>query len=303
MKIFRFRHLPFVAAMWSWTQLVAAQDAQDATAPTTPAVTTPAPRPLPEEKNWRFGVALGFGERTNPLIQSEDIPVVVDLDIAWFGERWFFDNFDLGFELFDRPSFTTNLVARVNSDRAFFGKTNTKYINFSYMGGGLVGPAVDPGTGELVEQPVRFKPPKRDYAIEMGFEMLTDGEWGMAALRAFHDVSGTHHGYELSADYGFRWVRGRWSVAPSVGVSYKSAELSDYYWGVHEDEASFLLPAYEVDGGIGWEAGLRTSYYLTRSVRLAVSANYERLPHSVSMSPLVEDKEVLGYFAGFAWQF
>ena len=308
MKIFRFQRLLAMAAIWSCAQLAAAQDAPVTGAPEAPAAATAAPakqvtRPAPEEKNWRFGVALGYGQRTNPLIQSEDIPVVVDLDIAWFGERWFFDNFDLGFELFDRPSFTTNIVARVNSDRAFFSKTNTKYINFTYLAGGIQRPAVDPGSGEPVEQPVRFKPPKRDYAVELGLEMLTDGEWGMAALRAFHDVSGTHHGYELSADYGFRWVRGRFSIAPSVGVSYKSAALSDYYWGVHDDEATFLLPAYEVDGGIGWEAGLRTSYYLTKSTRLAVSANYERLPHSVSLSPLVEDKQVLGYFAGIAWQF
>ena len=69
------------------------------------------------------------------------------------------------------------------------------------------------------------------------------------------------------------------------------------------DEATFLLPEYEVEGGLGWEAGLRTSYYLTKSIRLAVSANYERLQHSVAMSPLVEDDQVLGYFAGMAWQF
>ena len=308
MKTFRFQQLLAIAAVWSCAHLAAAQDAPATEAAADPTASTPAPathppRPLPEEKNWRFGVALGYGERTNPLIQSDDIPVVVDLDIAWFGERWFFDNFDLGFELFERPSFTTNIVARVNSDRAFFSKTNTKYINFSYVSGGIQGPARDPGSGAIVEQPVKFKPPKRDYAIEAGFEMLMDGEWGMAALRAFHDVSGTHHGYELSADYGFRWVRGRWSVAPAVGLSYKSKALSDYYWGVHADEATFLLPEYEVDGGIGWEAGLRTSYYVTKSVRIAVSANYERLSHSVSLSPLVEDKEVLGYFAGMAWQF
>ena len=308
MNIFRFQHLLAMAAMWTCAQLAAAQDAPATVAPTEssaapPATAAHATRPLPEEKNWRLGVALGYGQRTNPLIQSDDIPVLVDLDIAWFGERWFFDNFDLGFELFDRPAFTTNIVARVNSDRAFFSKTNTKYINFSYLAGGLQGPAVDPRSGALVDEPVKFKPPKRDYAIELGFEMLADGEWGMAALRAFHDVSGTHQGYELSADYGFRWVRGRWSIGPSVGVSYKSAALSNYYWGVHEDEATFLLPAYGADGGVGWEADLRTSYYLTKSVRLAVSANYERLQHSVAMSPLVEDDHVLGYFAGFAWQF
>ncbi len=88
-----------------------------------------------------------------------------------------------------------------------------------------------------------------------------------------------------------------------MGVSYKSAALSDYYWGVHDDEATFLLPVYEAEGGFGWEAGLRTSYYLTKSIRLALSANYERLQHSVAVSPLVEDDHVLGYFAGMAWQF
>src|SRR5690242_7288314 len=215
MKIFRFQHLLILAAVWSCSPLAAAQDAPPASEPApAPASTAAAPaapvtHPLPPEKNWRFGVALGMGERTNPLVQSEDIPVIVDLDIAWFGERWFIDNFDLGFELFDRARFTLNMVARVNSDRAFFGKTNTKYINFSYMGGGMIGPAVDPGTGGLLEQPVKFKPPKRDYAIEAGLEMLMDGEWGMAALRAFHDVSGTHHGYEIAADYGYRWEHGR----------------------------------------------------------------------------------------------
>ena len=98
--------------------------AQTTAQPATPVANVP--HPLPAEKSWRFGVGLGYGQRTNPLIQSEDIPVVVDLDIAWFGERWFFDNFDLGFALVDNSRFTTNVVARLNSDRAFFGKTNTR---------------------------------------------------------------------------------------------------------------------------------------------------------------------------------
>src|SRR5262249_36076913 len=78
----------------------------------------PAP-PEPPESHWRLGLALGYGERTNPLIQSEKIPVLVDLDVAWFGKRWFFDNGDVGFAVLDRPAFTLNAVARVNTDRAF----------------------------------------------------------------------------------------------------------------------------------------------------------------------------------------
>ena len=274
----------------------------EATVSTAPTADT-APVVLPEERRWRLGAAFGYGQRSNPLIQSDDIPVVVDVDIAYFGDRWFFDNGDLGVELFDNRIATTNLVARVNSDRVFFGKTNTRLVNFSIMAGGATGALSNPETGELIETPQPLKPPKRDYAVELGFETLFGGEWGQATLRAYHDVSATHDGYEISADYSYRISRGRLSIAPMVGLSWKSADLSNYYWGVHPDEVTAALTGYEARGGLGWEAGLRASYYLSKSLRLALSANYERLQYSVAQSPLVEKDYVFGYFAGLGWQF
>jgi len=270
-----------------------------------------APAAAPAERHWRLGLALGYGERTNPLIQSDKIPVLVDLDVAWFGKRWFFDNGDVGFALLDRPAFTLNAVARVNTDRAFFSKTNTRYINFTYLAAGDTvsltdspnAPPPPPGVQPGKEEPVAFKPPERDYAIELGFETLFDGEWGAATLRAFRDVSGTHDGFEVGADYDYRLTRGRFSVAPTVGVEYKSRKLNDYYWGVHADEASATIVEYDVDAGFGWHAGLRTNYYVTKHLRAALSVNYEKLQESVAKSPLVKDDYVLGFFGGFAWTF
>lgn len=69
---------------------------------------------------WRLGLALGYGERSNPLIQSDDVPIVVDVDVAWFGERFFFDNGDFGYTLANTDLLTASIVARVNSDRLFF---------------------------------------------------------------------------------------------------------------------------------------------------------------------------------------
>jgi outer membrane scaffolding protein for murein synthesis (MipA/OmpV family) len=45
------------------------------------------------------------------------------------------------------------------------------------------------------------------------------------------------------------------------------------------------------------------NYYITKRMRLAVSANYERLQYSVAQSPLVDQDYVFGHFAGIAWQF
>ena len=302
------------AALWAVATLSVAQGqpasvaeaSSAAAAEQAPPVSGPTPEVMPaEERRWRLGAALGYGQRTNPLIQSDDIPVLVDLDIAYFGDHWFFDNGDLGVEFVDNDVLTANLVARVNSDRAFFSKTNTKYVTYSVLAGGFTAPINSSVTGQPItrEEALPLKPPKRSYAIEAGVEALFGGEWGQASLHAFHDVSGTHDGYEVSADYSYRITRGRLSLSPSVGLSWKSAALSNYYWGVHKEEQSMTLAAYEAHGGVGWEAGIRANYYLTKSLRLAVSANYERLQHSIARSPLVAQDYVFGYFAGAAWQF
>jgi outer membrane protein len=303
-----------ISALWALATLTNAQGtpAVDTAAPqpavaqaTPPAINGSPPVVMPDERRWRLGAALGYGRRTNPLIQSEDIPVIVDLDIAYFGDHWFFDNGDLGLELIDNDVVTTNLVARVNSDRTFFSKTNTRYVTFSLMAGGFTAPINSAVTGQPITEveALPLKPPKRSYAVEAGLEALFGGDWGQASLHAFHDVSGTHDGYEIAADYSYRITRGRMTVSPSVGLSWKSAALSDYYWGVHADEQTRTLARYEARGGLGWQAGLRANYYLSKSLRLAVSANYERLQHSISQSPMVRQDYVFGYFAGFGWQF
>ena len=191
-----------IAALWAVATLAQAQSAPSGAAA------------APEERRWRLGAALGYGERSNPLIQSDDIPVVVDLDIAYFGNRWFFDNGDLGLELLDNSWVTTNLVARVNSDRAFFGKTNTKYVTYSLTSGGISTSLTDPNTGlPLTEvQALPLKPPERSYAIEAGLEAVVGGEWGQATLLAFHDVS--REGFMLKADVG----EGAWVVARHVHI-------------------------------------------------------------------------------------
>lgn len=86
------------------------------------------------ESRWRLGAAFGYGVRSNPLVQSDDIPIIVDLDIAWFGDRWFFDNGDLGLTVADNDAMTASVVARVNSDRVFFGNTDTRFVVFDLAG-------------------------------------------------------------------------------------------------------------------------------------------------------------------------
>ena len=244
-----------------------------------------------EESRWRLGAAFGYGERSNPLVQSDDIPIIIDLDIAWFGERWFFDNGDLGLTFTDSDALTASLIARINSDRVFFGRTNTRFI------------AVDAATGAVLDQPIDFKPPDRDYALELGIELLTDGRWGALQLAAFHDASGTHDGYEVRADYSFGWRKRRLYVEPSFGATYKSARLNDYYWGVTAAEAGNAVLPHAAADGVNWHARLFVGYQLNRHWAVSIVAEYERLNDEAAKSPIVRERGVRGLFTGLAWRF
>ena len=242
------------------------------------------------ESRWRLGAALGYGVRSNPLVQSDDIPIIVDVDIAWFGDHWFFDNGDLGLTVADNDAITASLVARVNSDRVFFGKTDTRFVAFDFAGMPLA-------------QAVEFKVPDRDYAVELGVEALADGSWGALQFSAFHDISATHEGYELFANYSYGWRDRRLYIEPSIGASYKSADLNNYYWGVTNDEAGVVVAPYDAAAGLNWQARLMVGYQLSRHWGLSLVAEYERINDEAAASPIVDERNVLGYFAGLAFRF
>ena len=242
------------------------------------------------ESRWQLGVALGYGLRTNPLVQSDDIPIIVDIDIAWFGENFFFDNGDLGLTFADNEYVTTSLVGRVNSDRVFFGRTNTKFVTVDLA-------------GQPLSSTVQLSIPDRDYAGELGFEILADGRWGQLQLTAHHDVSGTHAGYELEFDYGYGWRKQRFYVEPSFGLSFKSERLNNYYWGVRADEANEALPEYAAGSGVNSFARLQFSYQISRDWMFSFVGEVERLNEEAARSPIVEEQYVFGYFAGFGYRF
>lgn len=255
-------------------------------APATTGAAAPAPA---SDSPWRLGAAVGYGQRSNPLALSEDLPIVVDLDIAWFGENFFFDNGDVGLTLRDDDAYTINFIGRINSDRVFFSLTDSRIITL-----------VDPG-GEPIDQVAAV--PDRDFAIEAGLELLADGTWGFLQFAAHHDVSNTHGGYELYANYGYGFRKNRWLFEPSFGVSYKSSKLNDYYWGVRPDEANVLFQPYTAGAGLNRHARVESSYHLDTQWSIVAILEYERLNPEASASPITDENHVRGAYVGMRFIF
>ncbi|MCZ6854956.1 MAG: MipA/OmpV family protein [Gammaproteobacteria bacterium] len=248
--------------------------------------------------DWEVGVGVGYGERGNPLVDSDDFTVLIDLDIAWYGNHWFFDSGDVGYTWIDNRAFTLNTVVRVNSDRLFFSRTNTQFISL-----GEFAVAPEPGQFPLDAVAVPIDIPDRDYAIEIGAELLAEGRWGFLQSSVYSDISNTHNGVEVSTSYGYSWRGNRWYIEPSLLLSWKSASLNDYYWGVREFEIAQALGPYRAESGLNVGARFRAGYQIDEHWAWSAAIEYERLNDEAADSPIVDDNDVFGFFFGIGFRF
>ncbi|MFK7730231.1 MAG: MipA/OmpV family protein [Pseudomonadales bacterium] len=256
----------------------------------------------PAIKNWSLGLALGAGQRSNPLISGDDIDLWWTLDFAWFGDRWFFDNGDLGYLLKDHSAFTLNWIARVNTERAFFSGISEGLFRGTEFG--VNSPVVEQGAdAPVLEEEAAISIPDRDYALETGLEILSSGLWGNIHGQILGDVSGVHNGYEAWLSYSADWISGRWHFSPSLSVNWKSKKQNDYYYGVRASEAQNGLSAYQAESGFNTSAKLSAVYYLSKRWRFFASANIETINDSAADSPLLKDDQIVSYFAGIHYAF
>lgn len=266
-----------------------------------------------QHSNWQLGLTMGYGLRSNPLLNGDDLDLIAVVDVAWYGDYVFFDNGDLGLTLADNHRFTLNSALRVNTERLFFENTNSSLVR---LAGGPSGPFtpdpnIPPGTdgngddtpSTPAEETERVDIPKRDYAVEGGLELLTDGTWGYLQASAFHDVSKKHDGYELNVNVGRsgHWRRFTWNA--TAGLSYRSEELNQYYYGVEPDEASRVLPVYQANDGVNWHLSTLIRYYLSANMSLGLVLEYQGLSNAIYDSPFVAEDKVTTAYAGVKYSF
>jgi outer membrane protein len=292
-----------------------------------------------DERSWNLGIALGYGERSNPLISGESIDINTVVDFSWYGERFFFDNGDFGYLLAERRNYSFSLVATFNNERNFYnyltGRTFgldsmlERQLGFSSIGPTTEGPPVT-REGEVVTTTSSadrnasstdttdfgFAPPldpayanlntelaDRDFALNGGIEFLYISPWGDIQAQVLSDVSSTHDGQEAWLSWSHPWYTRTNEFTLTLGLEWKSSNLVSYYYGVREDEAFFGRDFYE--GGSG------TNGFIRFAARHAFSPHWnlvgmierEYLSSTISNSPIVDDRQVDTFFAGLFYQF
>jgi outer membrane protein len=83
-----------------------------------------------EKSSWHLGIAFGLGIKTNPLVDGDDIPLVIMPDIAWYAEQAYFDNGELGYQWINQPKVAFETFLQLDRERAFFSFLHPANILF-----------------------------------------------------------------------------------------------------------------------------------------------------------------------------
>ena len=241
---------------------------------------------------WDLSVGLGVGVRTNPIAGRSDIPLYVVPQISYYGKRFFLDNLEPGFTLYEGDVHTVNLVAAPGYDRVFFSRGDLQNILVSApwaapgVGGGQL-VSEDQGQGSAQQLPSH----RRHTTYLAGPEWLFSHGRLAGQLSALYEVTGRHHGYEVRGAISAPLIQTEHSLIANAGFTWKSAETVGYYYGVR----GFYRPQAALNPFV------KVAYSRPLSERWMLNAfvHYEFLSDEIADSPIVSESSVVTAFVGF----
>jgi outer membrane protein len=127
--------------------------------------------------------------------------------------------------------------------------------------------------------------------------------WGTLRAAVLHDITAISHGTEVRLGYSYDWRFSRWVLRPDFTLSFRDANLNNYYYGVKESEATPTRPFYEPGGGINATLGIYATYALTRNTRLITGLSATYLDSGIRKSPIVRDAIQPAVYLGAVYDF
>ena len=129
---------------------------------------------------------------------------------------------------------------------------------------------------------------KRKQTIDVGLSGTYQRRWGSIKLDVVTDSSNRYDGLEVDLTYRYRFDRGRWMFSPFAGLVWQSSGLTEYYFGVSEDEALPLRPAYSPGDAYNFTFGVNSTYQFSDSILGFFNFGLNEFDDTIGDSPIVE---------------
>ncbi|MCL1043901.1 MipA/OmpV family protein [Shewanella electrodiphila] len=256
---------------------------------------------------WDISVAFGYGNKTNPITDYDDIPLYAIPSIAYYGESWFFDNFNFGYTLTEQENFTINLATSYSSERAFFYRWDPSNI-FLPQSANVDSHTVLPPIGgfgiQEASQPLVLNElESRNFTVYGGVELFWYGKFGVLQLAAAHDLLNVHNGQEVNISWNYSLAVTDWRFDLTLKSEWKSSEVIDYYFGLRASESAYWSEEYQPSSDWSNSIELTTRYSISTSWDLLLAARYTQLADEIIDSPIIDEDYSSSYFVGAAYRF
>ena len=259
-----------------------------------------------ESGKWTFGITVGAGIRTNPLLIGNNIPLVLVPQLNYYGKHFFIDNLDFGITLHDSATNTFNLLASPGYDRVFFYRydlQNLFIVSHTTTGGSSTGGEFFviggnggyPISGTSGYSVTAYPDRPREITYLAGPEWTFQFGKLTGQVDLLHEVTGYHDGNEIRSAIKYPLITGQRSLMLSLGVTWKSAAIVNYYYG---DKG-----IYESGASLNPFVKLAYSQPLNKHWRLLAFLHYEKLGNAIAHSPIVSKNHVDTGFVGASYAF
>lgn len=255
-----------------------------------------------EMDDWDLGVAIGWGQKSNPLKDFNDIPLFFIPTIAYYGKNWFFDNGNLGYTLAEQESFTINLVTSYSLDRAYFYRWDPSNV---FLERSSQMPTKTTTNLALTTEPeAEFNTLEtRNFTMLGGAEAFIYTRLGIIRLAYTHDMFNVHQGSEAQIKWSNGWEVDRFIFEFALIFDWKSQAVVDYYYGVRPSENVYWSEQYQAKSGWNKGAEITTRYVLTDNWDLLLAVRYTQIADEIAASPLLIQDYSRTYFIGAAYRF
>jgi len=254
----------------------------------------------PKKSNWNVSFALGAGVRTNPVMDNENIPLIIIPQISYEGERLFIQNLDIGYNIFEDDDQQLNLLLTPSYDQVFFNDSgvNNFVDTVEFASSTKSVPTVD-----LVNHAIdKGQLHKRRMAGLGGVEYSHTWSGLDLQLQLLHEITDYYRGNEVRIALSKGISLGRNDVKLTLGANWQDSATLNYFYGLTETEALGELP-YSADDGLTRLLRFDWNYDINDRWSLRFFTSYRHLSYSISLSPLVTSNNVVTAFAGGVYHF
>lgn len=242
-------------------------------------------------------LALGYGGLENPRAHAKAIKTYVLPTWSYYGERFYVENFTLGYSLYESDSLQLDIQTQLNDDGIFFEFDG---LNKLFMGDIL---GITP-----IKQPINEKYPsfdeiERNISYLGGINITWLTELSDISLGYFHDITGVHQGNEiqlrLKRSFEYTWG----ALGFMGGTVRKNQNILNYYYQLTPEERGPINSHYYPSATLNYYAKAVVNVPLGENVNFVGILEYTWLGQAITDSIMIDKDSYVSGFIGISYGF